>query len=451
MTRLILPTALLLLVAAPALAGPPQAVMEARNYVARRLTADYHLQVEPTGVEDLGGLCRVEGKVVRRFAAPAEALPPGAAVVFAMPCAAEGFWPVERLKSARLVEVFLRKGLTGLEIADEGQGLLALEAPSDAPMVHDDPALVREMTETIAGYSIDTEAKRNNPDGALALARVSDLVLRVRLLAHAAASFAAQHLKAADAAGAETLAAFEALPPGPGRLETGLAAVETLALGGAKPATLRLADLLLPEVEALTDTAGHDAALLVLYGARTRADDPAAALTALSRVSSPKTRRERLEDMPFAQKEFGAANPASAAWMDRLLTAAEAQPDAGFRGEATLALCRTAYRAAAGLVENPALAVKAIPMMEQAARRHHGPSAVLLAVLVEVAGGVKARPEAARWYAVAGVGFDVSETAAAEAGKILAGFTPSERAAAARLLGGAGAATPKRLLELAKK
>ena len=69
-----------------------------------------------------------------------------------------------------------------------------------------------------------------------------------------------------------------------------------------------------------------------------------------------KIRRERLDDMPFAQKDFGPANPASVAWMDRLLTAAEAQTDAAFKREALTALCRTAYRAAAKRAAEPAKA-----------------------------------------------------------------------------------------------
>ena len=450
MSRLVLPTIMLLFAAGPALAG-----LEAKHYVARRLAADDHLQVKIAEVEDKGGLCRVEGTVLRRFAATAEALTPGADIAFALPCAADSFWPAERLKAAGLVEVFLRAVPGGLEVADEGQGMLALEAATDAPMVHDDPALVREMTETIAGYNIDMEAKRNNPSGALALARVADPALRVRLLAHAAASFAGKRLAETDATGAEAIAAWAALPPGEalpgdGRLDTGLAALETLALGGANAAALRLGDLLAPEIDAVTVPSRRDGALLVLYGARTRSDDPAAAL---AKVSAPRTRRERLEDMPFAQKDFGGANPASAAWMDRLVAAAEVQTDPDFRREAVLVLCRTAYRAAAGLVEVPELVGKAVPMAELAARRHHGPAALLMAVLMEVTGGPKGRAEAARWYAVAGTGFDMAAGARGEAAKTLASFTPAERAAAARLLGGsgAGAVLPQKLLALAAK
>ncbi|MDO8608205.1 MAG: hypothetical protein Q7R40_16850 [Phaeospirillum sp.] len=448
MSRLVPSVALLLLIATPALAA-----LEPKHYVARRLTADFHLQVETAAVEEQAGGCRVEGRVVRRFASTAEALAPGDAVAFAIPCPADGFWPATRLKAAKLLEVFLRTVPGGFEAADDGEGMAALDAATETPTVRDDPALVREMTESIAIYSIDSEAKRSNPRGALALARVADPVLRVRLLAHAAGLFATKKMADADATGAEALDAFASLPPGDLRLETGLAALESLAMGGAKPATLRLADQLTPEIDALTLPTRRDTALLTLYGARIRSDDATAALAALAKVGNPKIRRERLDDMPFAQKDFGPANPASVAWMDRLLTAAEAQTDAAFKREALTALCRTAYRAAAGLVERPELIAKATPMAELAARRHHGPAAVLMAVLMEVTQGAAGRAEAARWYAVAGSGFDLEVGAATEAARTLAGFTPAERATAARLLGSTtpGAVTPKKLLDLAAR
>lgn len=447
MSRLAVSTALLLLACTPALAG-----MEAKNYVARRLTADHHLQIQVESVTETGGRCRVEGKTVRRFAAK-PTLPAGDAISFALPCATDGFWSRDRLSDARLVEVYLRGGPSGLEAADDGQGMIALDRATDAPAIQDDPALVREMTETIAGYSIDTEAKRNNPEGALTLARVADPTLRVRLLAHATASLGGKWADAAATAKDEMLAAYAALPPGDERLETGLAALETLALGGARDATLTLANLLEPELDAQTLPTRRDAGLLVLYGARTRAEDPKAALTALGKVSTPKIRRERLDDMAFAQKDFGAANPASPAWMERLLAAAEAQTDAAFRQEALTALCRVAYRSAAGVVEIPQLLSKAAPMAELAAKRHHGPSAVLMAVLTEAEGGAQARAQAARWYAVAGTGFDMAVGAGAEAAKTLASFTPAERATAARLLGATakGPVSPRMLVDLAAR
>jgi hypothetical protein len=157
--------------------------------------------------------------------------------------------------------------------------------------------------------------------------------------------------------------------------------------------------------------------------------------------------------MAFAQKDFGAANPASPAWMERLLAAAESQTDMAFRQEALTALCRVAYRSAAGVVDVPQLLPKAAPMAELAAKRHHGPAAVLMAVLTEAAGGPQGRAQAARWYAVAGTGFDMAAGAGAEAAKTLASFTPAERAAAARLLGATpkGAVSPRMLVDLAAK
>ncbi|RAU21036.1 hypothetical protein CU669_15605 [Paramagnetospirillum kuznetsovii] len=439
-------TALLLAVATPAMAA-----LEAKHYVARRVAAEHHLQIAVSGVEDQAGTCRVTGEVVRAFLSRGERFRPGSDVVFALPCGADAFWPQQRLVSAKMVEAFIKSSTGALEAADDGQGMRALDAATDTPTIRDDPALVREATESIAVYSIDAEIKRNNPDGALALARVDDRHLRLRLLAHVVGGLVGRKSAALESATAEMLAAFDGLAADDARLEAGLLALEPLALGGASDASLKLAERLALDVDALTIPSARDAALLSLYGARTRAEAPAAALTALAKVSNPKLRRDHLEDMPFAQKDFGPANPASLIWMDQLLAAAESQADPAFRQEALTALCRTAYRSAGGLAEIPELVGKAVPMAELAAKRHHGPSAVLLAVLTELLGGSKARPEAARWYAVAGVGFDVANSARAEAIKILSSFTPAERAAAARLLGGSGAASPQKLLELAKK
>ena len=438
---------LLLLASAPAWAG-----LEAKHYVARRLAADHHLQVKVERVTENGGRCRVEGEILRRFAAK-PSLPAGDGIIFALPCAADSFWPRSRLESTPVVEVYLRSIPGGLEAADDGEGMIALDSATDTPASHDDPALVREMSESIAAYTIDTEIKRSNPGGALALARVDDPALRLRLLAHVSAGLAARHAPEAKATGDEILAAYAALAADDTRLDTGLAALETLALGGDRDTALALANLLEPEVDALTLPSRRDDALMVLYGARTRSDDPKAALAALSKVTDPKTRRERLDDMAFAQKDFGAANPASPAWMERLLAAAETQTDMSFRREALTALCRVAYRSAAGLVESPELRPKAIPMAELAAKRHHGPAAVLMAVLTEVGGGGQSRAQAARWYAVAGSGFDMAAGAGAEAIKTLASFTPAERAAAARLLGATvkGPVSPRMLMELTAK
>jgi hypothetical protein len=440
--------AALLLAAVPAWAG-----MDARNYVARRIAADHHVQVEISGLEDRNGACTLRGRVVRAFAGRPERLATGTAIAFALPCAADSFWPAQKLDSARLVEVFLKSGPAGLDIADEGEGMRALDAATDSPVIRDDPALVREMSLAMAGYSIEAEVKRGNPDAALALARVDDPILRLRLLAHAAGSFAGKRMTAADAAGDEALAAYGALPAGSERLEAGLAALESLALGGARVHALRLADLLAPEVDALTLPSHRDTALLSLYGARIRSDDPTAALTALAKVGNPKTRRERLDDMPFAQKDFGPTNPQSLAWLDRLLAAAEAQPDSDFRREALVALCRTAYRSAASLAEIPDLVPRAAAMAELAAKRHHAPSAVLLAVLREVAGGPDGRADAARWHAVSASGFDAPASLRGEVLRVLATFTPAERAAAAHLLGGpsSGKIMPQKLIELAEK
>ena len=439
-----LPVALLLLSCTSALA----AGLEPKAYVARRLTAEQHLQMEVREVSSQASGCRVAGTVRQVFRGKAAL---GDTVVFALPCAADSFWTADKLRSSRLLEVFLKPGLGGLEAADDGQGIRALAAPSERPVTADDPALVREMSESIARYNIDAEIKRREVPAALALARVDDPDLRARLLAHAAGLLSAHKQPEAEPVGDEAVSAVKAL--GDNRLDTGLVALESLAMGGDRKPALALAALLEPEVEALTVPSRRDAGYLVLYGARIRSDDPNGAMAALNRIGDPATRRDRLGNMPFAQKDFSPANPDSLGWMDRLLGAAEALPAGEFRQDALTQLCRTAQRSAMEMTRLPELTAKAAAMAEVSARRRHAPSAQLLALLREAMGGPDSRIEAARWHAVAARGFDGGNRAEAESLKALATFTPAERAAAARLLDpkAEGVVSPRRLVELAAK
>jgi hypothetical protein len=352
-----------------------------------------------------------------------------------------------------VAEIFLKPGLGGLEVADDGQGLRALDAATERPQWVDDPALVREMTESIARYRIDAETTRKNPAGALALARVEDLALRARLLAHTAGLMVVRKLPEAEATAQEAVAAVKALPDAPLRLETGLVALESLAMGKAAKGTIALAAILEPLVDALTVPSQRDEATLVLYGARIRSNDPAGAFLSLSKVTDPATRRDRLSNMPFAQKDFSPVNPDSLGWLDSLLAGAEALAPSDFRTEALTQLCRTAQRSAMEITRLPDMLGKAAAMAEVAARRRHAPAAQLLALIREAEGGPAARAEAARWHAVSAIGFDGGMKTRSEALKTLGTFTPSERAAAARLLQPSteGEASPGRLVELAGK
>ncbi|CAA7619145.1 conserved exported hypothetical protein [Candidatus Terasakiella magnetica] len=448
MKRALLPGLLLVLSAGTALAA-----MEPKLYVARRLSADHHIQIRVMAVEERAGLCQIQGRTATVFRSKAGILSPGADLTFSQPCAADAAWPAARLKGVKVLEVFLRSGIGGLESADLGDGTRALESASATPAMVDNPAVVMEMQETIARYQIDAEAKRNDAEAALALARVSDPGLRSRLLGHAAGIFSARKMAPAEATAVEAVEAVKALGDSAQRLENGLVALESMAMGGVRQPILPLADLLSPLVDAITLPTQRDASFLVLYGARVRAGDPAGALTALGKVGDPKLRRERLDDMPFALKDFGPANPASLAWLDSLLSGAEAQTDAAFRSEALTALCRIAYRSASGLIQVPNLTKEAGAMAELAARRRHAPSAKLLGVLNEAKGGAEARAEAARWYAAAASGLDAGGGARADALRTLASFTLDERTAAAALLGGSAVvvATPEKLVEWAAK
>lgn len=442
------PLVLLLLSSASALAAG--AGMEARNYVARRLTADSHLQLEITTIDVSGTTCRVGGTARRIFAGK---ISQGDSLSFRLPCGPDSFWPADKLKAAKVAEVFLKPGLGGLEAADDGQGLRTLDAPSERPQWVDDPALVREMTESIARYRIDTETTRKNSAGALALARVEDPALRARLLAHTAGLMVVRKLPEAEATAQEAVAAVKALPDTPLRLETGLVALESLAMGKAAKGAVAMAAILEPQVDSLTVPSQRDEATLVLYGARIRSNEPIGAFLSLSKVTDPAIRRDRLSNMPFAQKDFSPVNPDSLGWMDGLLAGAEALAPSDFRTEALAQLCRTAQRSAMEITKLPDMLGKAAAMAEIAARRHHAPSAQLLALIREAEGGPAARAEAARWHAVSATGFDGGMKTKSEALKTLGTFTPSERAAAARLLQPAavGEVSPTRLVELAAK
>jgi hypothetical protein len=442
------PLLLLLLSSTAALADQPG--MEPRNWVARRLSATGHVQLEVARVEAADGACRVEGKVGRVFKGKAAE---GETLAFRLPCGAEAFWTAERLRSAKWLEVFLADGLKGAEAADDGQGLKALDGATATPQVVDDPTLVREMSESIARYQIDAETKQRNGDAALALTRVDDPVLHARLLADAAGLMTARGLKGAAEAADQAVAAVTALADPDIRLETGLDALESLAMGQAAKGAVALAAFLEPQVDALTLPSKRDAATLVLYGARIRSADAAGAFLSLSKLSDPATRRDRLANMPFAQKEFSPVNPDSPAWLDRLLTGAEALPPGEFRTEALTQLCRTTQRAAMELTRLPNLLDKAAVMAAVAARHHHAPSAQLLALIKEAQGGKDARAEAARWHAVSASGFDGGDQMRAEAIKALATFTAAERSAAARLIQptAKGAVSPEQLIALAGK
>lgn len=439
---------LLLSSSATALAAEPG--MEARNWVARRLSATGHVQMEVAGVEAQGSQCRVAGTVRKVFAGKAAA---GDSLSFSLPCGSDAFWPADKLRAARLVEVFLSDGLKGAEAADNGQGMKAVDAASDAPQVVDDPVLVREMSETIARYQIDVETKQRNGDAALALTKVDDPVLHARLLAAAAGLMTARGLKGADGAAEQAVAAVKALADADSRLDTGLDALESLAMGQAAKASLALASFLEPQVDALTLPSRRDSATLVLYGARIRAGDAPAAFLSLSKLSDPAIRRDRLGNMPFAQKDFGPMNPDSPGWMDRLLSGAEALAPGDFRTEAMTQLCRTAQASALEMTRIPNMLAKAAAMAEVSAKRRHAPSAQLLALIKEAEGAKDARAQAARWHAVSASGFDGGTQAKAEALKVLATFSPAERSAAARLISPKvqGAVTPQQLVSLASE
>ncbi|MGE5504378.1 MAG: hypothetical protein ACM31L_08130 [Actinomycetota bacterium] len=449
--RRTIPALVLLALAGPAAAGP-----EDKQFVARRLAADHHLQIEVKGVDvpaEAVGLCKVEGLAVRVFKSAGGRFHPGSGLAFFQPCATrpatahsgETLWPAETLRSAKVVEVFLRPGRAGLETADGGQGLKLLDGPTDTPAVRDDPALVREMRQTIASYEIETALKRNDTNAALALARDEDMGVRARLLAQVAAGLASR--PAGKDVLDEAAKVLAGLPAGEVRLAAAMDMGETLVLAGAAGPALGIAVVTQAELAGVTERARRDEVLLHLFGLKLRAGEPAGALAALAQVSDGMVRRDRLDEAPYALKGF-AANPASPDFMAKLLAAADALPPER-RGEAVEHLAAAAHKAAGTL--EPAQAARVV---EPGAVRRHTPSATVMAVLSEMGEGLaKDRAQAARWYAVAAAGFGGSDAERADAKRRLAGFTPAERGAAARLLGAGpvAQATVEKLVDLATK
>jgi hypothetical protein len=412
------------LVSTAALAAAP----EPKHWVARRLAADHHLQIEVKGVDGPPsgvGLCRVEGIVARVFKSKAGKFHPGSGLAFFQACSVgpaaahsgEVLWPVAELKDAKVLEVFLRQGRAGFEPADQGEGMAVLAAPTDAPTVRDDPALVRESRGSLSSYEIDVALRRNNTEAALELARDPDPGLRARLLAQVAAK--------TPAAVDEMMAALRALPTPQARLDAGMDMDQTLVLAGARAPALAVADEIERDLGAASD---REAVLLNLFGVRMRAGEHKGALASLAKIADAGVRQARLAESPHALKGFG-ANPASAQFIESLLSAAEALPPER-RGEALSALSEAAL--AVAMKQAPAQAAR---LAEPAARRSHSPSATALAVLAEQGAGVaKDTAEAARWYAVAAAGFGGSDAERLDARKQLAGFSAATRVAAARLL-----------------
>lgn len=420
----ILVATLLLATSAAALAATP----EPKHWVARRLAADHHLQIEVKGVDGPAsgvGPCKVEGLVARAFRSKDNKFHPGSGIAFFQACSVgavaahsgEVLWPVETLRGARVLEVFLRQGRGGMETADQGEGMAVLAAATEAPTVQDDPKLVRESRESMSSYEIDTALRRNNTEAALTLARDPDPGVKARLLAQVAAKVPS----VLD----EALAALRALPSPAERLAAGMGMDETLVLAGAAAAALTIAAEVERELPAAAD---RTAVLLNLYGVRMRAGDHKSALASLAQIPDAAIRRERLAESPHALRGFG-ANPASAEFIERLLAAAEMLP-ADRRREALAALSDTAL--AVAMAQAPAMAAR---IAEPPALRGHAPSATALAVLFEQGAGVtRDAAQSARWYAVAAAGFGGPDAERLDARKRLAGFSAETRTAAARLL-----------------
>lgn len=151
MRRLVpLPLALALALAVPAAAYmPPQA------YISFRAAADYHVQlrvggVSPTSAADGHGTCLVTGSVAAIFRDKPGRLRLDQSITVGIPCMMPGrnappvaggtaWHDFDRLRAVKVLELFLNRGESGFAVADYGDRVDYLDAPTTAPRIVDRP------------------------------------------------------------------------------------------------------------------------------------------------------------------------------------------------------------------------------------------------------------------------------------------------------------------------
>ncbi|MGE0748404.1 MAG: hypothetical protein AB7K86_24295 [Rhodospirillales bacterium] len=133
-----------------ALAAPAWAYMPPQAYIKMRAAAELHVQVRVGTVAaaaEAFGDCPVTGTVVRIFRDAAKALRPEQAIAFGVPCQVRRDAPVQvggtawhdlgRLREAKVIEAFLNRRDGRYRIADHGDGVRLLDAPTATPRVTD--------------------------------------------------------------------------------------------------------------------------------------------------------------------------------------------------------------------------------------------------------------------------------------------------------------------------
>jgi len=134
------------------IALPAQAYMAPQYYVEMRAAAPTHIQVRvasvaPSPAREGFGDCLVTGEVAAIFRDRPKSLRPGETIAFGIPCQVRKNAPVpvggtawrdyERLRGASVVEVFLRREGAAYVLADQGDGVRLLDAPTATPTVVD--------------------------------------------------------------------------------------------------------------------------------------------------------------------------------------------------------------------------------------------------------------------------------------------------------------------------
>lgn len=133
-----------------ALAAPARAYMPPQAYINMRAAAELHVQVQVGSVAaaaEAFGDCPVTGTVVRIFRDAAKVLKPEQPITFGVPCQVRRDAPVQvggtawhdfdRLREAKVIEVFLNRRDGRYRVADQGDGVRLLPAATETPRVTD--------------------------------------------------------------------------------------------------------------------------------------------------------------------------------------------------------------------------------------------------------------------------------------------------------------------------
>jgi len=134
-----------------ALAVPAAAYMPPSFYIKARAAADYHVQLRVGGVSpnteaDGHGICLVTGAVATIFRDRANQLRADQSITVGVPCtvpraavAGGTSWhDYDKIRTVKVLELFLLRRDGRFEVADLGDRIGYLEAPTTAPTIVDE-------------------------------------------------------------------------------------------------------------------------------------------------------------------------------------------------------------------------------------------------------------------------------------------------------------------------